>query len=210
MPHRTTAIVLAVLAAVAASGCTRDGGGGPAVPAALASPFVVVDPASTSPTDRAIAAAQDRLRTDGGDDGARLALAGAFLQKARETGDPSLYTRVEVLLERAAGGRGEDATLLVAEGTLALARHRFADALDLGRRAVDLAPGNVGAMGVVVDALNELGRYDEALEATQAMADAKPNLASPFVVVDPASTSPTDRAIAAAQDRLRTDGGDDG
>ena len=176
--HRTAAVVIGVLVAVAVSGCTRDGGGGPAVPAGAATPFLVVDPASPSPTDRAIAAAQDRLRTNGGDDSARLALAGAFLQKARETGDPSLYTRVEVLLERAADGRDEDAALLVAQGTLALARHQFTDALEVGRRAVRLAPGNVGALAVVVDALNELGRYDEALEATQAMADAKPNLAS--------------------------------
>src|SRR5439155_26071653 len=68
--------------------------------------------------------------------------------------------------------------VLVARGTLALARHQFRDALGYGRRAVRLAPGMESALGVVVDASNELGRYDDALDATQQMVDTKPNLAS--------------------------------
>lgn len=176
--RRTTALVVGLLVTVTASGCSRGGDGGAAALApGAASPFVFVDPASPSPTDQAIRAAQDRLRVDDTNDSARLALAGAFLQKARESGDPSLYARVEGLLTQAATGR-EDATVLAAQGTLALARHDFARALELGREATAAAPGNVAALGVVVDALNELGRYREALTATQAMVDAKPGLPS--------------------------------
>lgn len=176
---------LAVLAGLAllavAPGCSRAGGGGEGegdAALAAASPFVAVDPASASPTDRAIAEGQDRLRENGGDDSSRLKLAQAFLQKVRETGDPTLYTRVDDLLAEATRGRKNDPSVMLTQGTLALARHEFADALDLGRKAVALAPGNVGALGVVVDALNELGRYDEALEATQRLADARPSLSS--------------------------------
>jgi tetratricopeptide (TPR) repeat protein len=174
---RRSAVAALVLTLVAASGCSTRGGGGPS-PSAMASPFVFVDPATTSPTDQAIARAQDRLRADDRDDNARLALVEAFLQKVRENGDASLYTRAEALLGQAKSGRDAEPVILVAEGTLALARHRFDDALRLGRKASALAPGNVGALGVVVDALNELGRYDEALAATQAMADARPSLSS--------------------------------
>ena len=72
----------------------------------------------------------------------------------------------------------DDPRVLVAQGTLLLARHRFADGLAVGRRALEVAPGNEAAYGVVVDASNELGRYDEAAEATQHMVDVRPDLAS--------------------------------
>jgi tetratricopeptide (TPR) repeat protein len=141
-------------------------------------PFVAVDPASTNPTDRAIGAAQDRLRAKDGDDGARLALAGAFLQKLRETADPSYYARVGGLLDDLATRRKDDPTLLILQGTFALAQHRFRDALDLGHRALRAAPGTAAAYGVLVDASNELGLYEEALAGTQAMADIRPDLAA--------------------------------
>lgn len=176
--RRRLALVAGLAALTLASGCSRGGGGDGGATAAAATPFVAVDPASASPTDQAIAKAQGRLRANGGDDSARLNLAQAFLQKVRETGDPSLYGRVDDLLVEAARGRKNDPSVLVSQGTLALARHQFADALELGRKAVALAPGNVGALGVTVDALNELGRYDEALDATQRMADARPSLSS--------------------------------
>ena len=168
-------VVATLVAALAASGCAGAGQGRGDRPA---TPFVAVDPASASPTDRAIATAQARLKQRDDDDGARLALAQAFLQKAREVGDPTYYTRAGGLLAVAANGREDDPAVLVAQGALALARHDFTDALELGGRARRRAPGNQGALGVTVDALNELGRYDEALAATQAMADARPDLAS--------------------------------
>lgn len=175
--RRRLAIVAGLAVLAVAPGCSRGGGGNGDGPAA-ATAFVAVDPASSSPTDQAIANAQNRLRVAGGDDSARLALAQAFLQKVRETGDPTLYTRVDDLLAEVARNRENDSTVLVSQGTLALARHEFAKALQFGREAGEAAPGNVAALGVVVDALNELGRYDEALTATQIMVDARPNLAS--------------------------------
>ncbi len=178
--RRALGALVAILLTAAGAGCSRDdgstSGGRPKDSGAI--PFITVDPASTSATDAAIVGAQQRLRANTNDDGARLALAQAFLQKAREIGDPTLYGRAQVLLEQAGDGRPDDPGIVIAEGVLALAQHRFEDALELGRDALALAPGNVGAQGVIVDALNELGRYDEALKATQAMVDAKPNLAS--------------------------------
>ena len=56
-------------------------------------------------------------------------------------------------------------------GELALARHDFRGALALGQRA-----GAIGAP-IRVDALVELGRYDDAARELQAMLDRKPNLA---------------------------------
>src|SRR5213594_2826213 len=60
-----------------------------------------------------------------------------------------------------------DPDLLITAGSLALSRHDFAAALDWGGRAVAAAPARPAAQCVVVDALVELGRYDEAVAAAQ-------------------------------------------
>ena len=62
-----------------------------------------------------------------------------------------------------------DALVLVGIGGLQLAKHEFADALETGRAAAELSPGLASARAVVVDALVELGRYDEADEAAAEM-----------------------------------------
>jgi tetratricopeptide (TPR) repeat protein len=166
------AILALLLLAIVAPACSRGGG------AAADAPFVAVSPDSDSPTDRAIADAQDRLRANGGDTNAKLDLARAFLQKVRETADPTLYTKADQLLDDVAEQGADDPRVLVAQGTLALARHEFADALDLGLRALEVAPGNEAAYGVIVDAYNELGRYDEAIEAGDAMLQVRPDLSA--------------------------------
>jgi tetratricopeptide (TPR) repeat protein len=174
VPWRAAASVALATALVAAGGC-RSGG---SRAASTAVPFVQVDPASGSATDRAIGTAQERLRSDLADDGARLDLANAFLQKARERADPSLYTRADALLEALADRQPDDPRVLVSRAVLALARHEFREALRLAEAGVAAAPGDAGPLGVLVDSLNELGRPEEALAATQQMVDAKPNLAS--------------------------------
>jgi tetratricopeptide (TPR) repeat protein len=171
--RRSALGTLALLLALTAPACSRGGGAEKADV-----PFVQVDPKSASPTDRAIAKAQSKLRVDEHDPDAQLALAQAFLQKARETADPTLYTKADTLLGLVAKQAPDDPRVLIAQGTLLLARHRFVDGLEVGRRALRAAPGSEGAYGLVVDACNELGRYDEAAEATQHMVDVRPNLAS--------------------------------
>jgi tetratricopeptide (TPR) repeat protein len=141
-------------------------------------PFVAINPNSKSASDRAIALAQKRLEQNANDDHARVDLAAAFLQKVRETADPSLYTKAEGLLDDVSKRMPNDLTLLVARGTLALALHKFDEAARIGAHALEVAPDTAAAYGILVDANNELGRYDDALDATQHMVDIRPNLAS--------------------------------
>ncbi len=169
-----TAIAVFLMLIVTAPACSRGGdtnGDGKV-------PFVAVDPRSGSTTDKAIAKAQATLRQNPKNGSAQLDLAQAFLQKARETADPSLYLKAGKLLDLISVQSPSDLGLVVTEGTLALAQHRFRDALRLGRLALNRSPDNEAALGVVVDANNELGRYPQALEATQKMVDIRPNLAS--------------------------------
>ncbi len=121
---------------------------------------------------------QQRLR-ENSRDGQGWALLGlAYQQRARETGDPTYYPRSERALRRAERLAPEDAVAVGGLGSLALSRHRFREALALGRRALRLAPGTARTYGVIGDALIELGRYDEAFRAFDTMAQSKPSLAA--------------------------------
>src|SRR5918992_147843 len=91
-------------------------------------------------------------------------LGQAYLQKARETGNPGYYPKAETLFQQALASDGEDVDAMVGLGTLALARHEFVAALDWGEQAHALAPYHSAAYGVIGDAQVELGRYDEAVE----------------------------------------------
>jgi len=102
----------------------------------------------------------------------------AYQQRARETGDPSYYTKSDGVLRRALRYSPDDLVATTGLGALALSRHRFRDALALGRRAVALSPSTARGYGVVGDALVELGRYREAFAAFDRMASLKPSLSS--------------------------------
>ena len=124
-------------------------------------------------TDAEIARLQAAVR-----DGAPLEaqLAGAYLQKVRETGDPGFYVRADGVLTRALARGGADPAELVVAATLAAGRHDFDGALRLAERARSLAPDSLAAFPVLVDALVELGRYGEAERTLQQLIDRKPSL----------------------------------
>ena len=168
----TGAAVLTLLLLVGGSACSGDDA------ADTDLPLVELDASATEPVDTDIRAAQERLRADADDLAARVELAAAFLRKARTTGDPAYYDRVERLTGGVLEEQPDDLVTMLLRGSVLLSQHRFEDALELGRRALDLAPSNPTALGITVDALNELGRYDEALDATQAMVDVRPDLPS--------------------------------
>ena len=102
----------------------------------------------------------------------------AYQQRARETADFSDLGRSELVLKRALRLAPDDPDAIGGLASLALARHEFAKALELGTRARDLAPATARHYGVVGDALLELGRYREAFRTFDRMARLKPNVAS--------------------------------
>jgi tetratricopeptide (TPR) repeat protein len=134
--------------------------------------------ADTRSADRRIAALQAVVKRGSDRPGPYAALGDAYLQKARETFDPSYYARAETALRAALARDPRDPTALTAMGTLANARHDFAAGLRFGKRARAAAPGLANPNGVIVDALVELGRYGPAARALQRMVDLKPSLDS--------------------------------
>jgi tetratricopeptide (TPR) repeat protein len=105
-------------------------------------------------------------------------LGDAYMQKVRETGDASYYTRAQAVYARALRLNPRDPAAVTGMGALALARHDFRAGLRYGLEARRLAPFVVKPYGVVVDALVELGRYEGAGRTLQHMVDLQPNLAS--------------------------------
>ncbi len=108
------------------------------------------------------------------DSWARLGLA--YEQKARETADPSYYTKAEGALRRALRLEPHDLAATTGLGSLALSRHRFREALRYGREARRLAPTSAAPYAVLGDALVELGRYEEAFRAFDTLSRLKPGL----------------------------------
>ena len=126
-------------------------------------------------TDHRLESLQDKLRKTPDDWRAFSQLGLVFLQKARETGDPTYYQKTEDALSKALAMEPEDYSATGAMGALALSRHQFRDALKWGERARSINPDRAYAYGVKTDALVELGRYDEAVQTLQHMVDMRPD-----------------------------------
>src|SRR6476646_4638342 len=118
------------------------------------------------------------LRSHPGDGKSYTLLGLAYQQRARETGNPDYYTKSEQALDRARKLQPQDSATASALGSLALARHRFREALVFGRESVRLAPYTARNYGVVGDALIELGRYPEAFRTFDHMSSLRPDLSS--------------------------------
>ncbi len=121
---------------------------------------------------------QSKLAANSADEHAWLLLGLAYQQRARETGDPTYYTKSDGTLHKAQSLEPKDAFVYSGLGSLALSRHRFREALVLGQKAHRLAPTIARNYGVVGDALIELGRYRQAFRAFDTMNRLRPSLSS--------------------------------
>ena len=121
---------------------------------------------------------QRAVRAAPGSAPAYAGLGDAYLARARETGDPSFYSRAERAFDAALRRDPGDLGALIGAGTLAGLRHDFGEQLRLARMAVAEAPDLARPYTVLADAQVELGRYDDAARSIQRLVDAKPGLAS--------------------------------
>lgn len=133
---------------------------------------------SRASTDQLIATLQEFVRQRPEEARGYTLLGGAYLQKARETADPTYYGKADGVLNRAIQLNGDDSDALTNLGELALARHQFSQAVDWGRRSLAVNPYKARTLGVIGDGLIELGRYDEAIETFQQMVDRRPDLSA--------------------------------
>lgn len=135
-------------------------------------------PRTPGDLDTQILGYQQELRERRDQPGVAALLGHAYLQKARETGDPGYYPKAEALFTGALDRDERNFAAAVGLGMLALARHDFAGALVWGERAKAINGYSPAAYGVIGDALVELGRYEEAIAVIQQMVDLRPDLSS--------------------------------
>jgi tetratricopeptide (TPR) repeat protein len=125
-----------------------------------------------------VAQAQADVRANPYDPAALDKLGLAYQQSARETGDPTYYTKSGQALTRALKLAPHDLLATSGLGSLALSRHRFREALVLGERARAISPTTARNYGVIGDALVELGRYRAGFKAFDTMAGMRPDVSS--------------------------------
>lgn len=129
-------------------------------------------------TDQLIWDYQQRVKASPDDVQSYAVLGAAYLQKARDTGDPTFYGKAQAVADAALARDPQNVDALIVAGTLANARHQFHDALAFGARARDLNPSVPRVYGVIADAQTELGMYDQAIATLQTMIDMRPDLSS--------------------------------
>lgn len=131
-----------------------------------------------TPADREIRAAQAIIKRAPKLPAGYNLLASAYMQKARETGDFGYNARAEEALKHSFQAEPDNHEATRLQAYLLLSYHRFGEALPVAQRAVAQSPKDYEAHGALVDALVELGQYEEARKAVQTMLDIRPYTAS--------------------------------
>lgn len=121
---------------------------------------------------------QSALRSYPGQPALLTNLGLAYLSRAKQTADPTYYALADRALAQSYRIDPANLRTMVGTGLLDLSRHDFRAALSLGQRAAARYPSSADALGVVVDAQVELGRYAEANRSAQQMVNLRPNTAS--------------------------------
>lgn len=177
------AVVVAACSAPSGGGAVSDSSATKPAASSPGSPGRPVVAPRPSPTPRSTTTAEietltTRIAASPNDAAAHRDLGFAYLQRARETADPTDYARAEAAIARARDLASDDVLVLIATGSLQLSRHEFEAALATGEAALATAPGLGAAQGIVVDALVELGRYEEAAVLVDRMLATSRDIAS--------------------------------
>jgi tetratricopeptide (TPR) repeat protein len=161
-------------AVLTATGADRSGGAASSATGVALPPL----PLPTASTDERLRALRALVRSAPGRADGWTLLAGAELERVRETGDASSYNRAQGAVDRALALRPGDQGALTQRAALELSRHDFRAGRRDARAAHGIDPTVLAPYGPLVDASVELGRYGDAERLAQAMVDRKPDLAA--------------------------------
>lgn len=122
---------------------------------------------------------EERIRREPGDVPSYAALAQANLQMAETTARETKYVpAAQRAIETGLSLAPDDYHLTLLKGTLLNKLHQFEQARDLARELIAENPRHAYPYGILIDALVELGAYDEAVEANDRMLAIKPGIPS--------------------------------
>ncbi|HXG18282.1 MAG TPA: tetratricopeptide repeat protein [Methylomirabilota bacterium] len=141
----------------------------------IASPTTM---AAETPADRAIRAAETAVGAQPQQSAGYVALATAYMQKARESGDAGYYGRAEAAVQRALSLQPDAVEALRTLAWVQTGKHEFREALATAEQLRGRLPNDPLVYGLLSDAAIELGEYERAEEAVQTMLDLHPGVAS--------------------------------
>jgi tetratricopeptide (TPR) repeat protein len=126
-------------------------------------------------TDQLITFWKQRYENDPRDYISLTYLGTSYLRKGRETGDASNYEEAEVVLRKSTTiNPNYELTQAYLSASL-FVKHDFLNALDIANRVYTKDPRALQALATVGDAQLELGRYTEAENSYQTLADKSPS-----------------------------------
>src|SRR2546422_2002484 len=134
--------------------------------------------AQGSSTDRTIQLNQRMLHRNPNDARTYYRLGDAYIQKARESGDPTYFTLAEESLKKcltlapAYGGAARHLAFVL------YSKHAFEEAAVQATKAIELDPKDSHAYGILGDAYLETGKYEQARQAYQKMMTIRQDLHS--------------------------------
>ncbi len=135
--------------------------------------------ASTTATDTSIRDYQHQLSQHPGDYRLYLKLGSAYMQKAREGGDATYYDEAERAFRRSLELKPEgNFQAHVYLAAVYQAKHQFSEAMIQAEQAVEIAPTDSYAYGLLGDAYLEVGHYAAAEAAYDTMLRLEPSLFS--------------------------------
>ena len=129
-------------------------------------------------TDERIASIERRLKQALGNPGLRDELAGAYIQKMRESADGAYLERASKLVAAALEVDPSNYEARRRHIEIEMHRHHFRQVVALAGALRSERSNDAAVLGLLGDAHMELGNYDDAAGAYQEMADLRPSLAS--------------------------------
>jgi tetratricopeptide (TPR) repeat protein len=147
-------------------------------PAVSAAPSASTQSTVEFPADHGIRTAEAAVASSPQVGAGYVALASAFMQKARESGDASYYERAEAAVQKALALEPQSVDALRTLAWVQTGKHEFREALTTAEQLLMQQSDDPLIHGLLGDAAIELGEYTRAEDAFQNMLDLRPGLAS--------------------------------
>ncbi len=127
---------------------------------------------------------RNKYNKDKTDFASLLKVVEVYIYEARVTGEhphyysAALNTLNWMLNQESSLTKDQKFNSLFYKATVLLSQHRFNEALETGKEALELNDFNSGIYGVLVDANVEIGNYEEAVKMADKMIEIRPDLRS--------------------------------
>ena len=129
-------------------------------------------------TNGALAALEDNYENNSKNLNLGITLTSSYLQIIRETGDTSVYVKIEKVLDRLEKYHPNTAQIFAKRAEIANGLHDFKGGLEYINKAISLDQSQALFYGIRSDSEIELGMYEKAEQSLQQMIDLKPNFSS--------------------------------